>query len=161
MANASVEIPDPLIEEEVDGLVDELARSIARQGLTFEQYLQAAGKAPEEIRAEMRERGEKRARTLLVLSSVAGAESVEVPEALVDEEVARAMPQVKGQRKMEAYLASERGRRAIRASLRRSLVVERLVDEWFDAHPESWPAWGPERPAPAVAAATPKKGSAQ
>ena len=161
MANASVEIPDPLIEEEVDGLVDELARSIARQGLTFEQYLQAAGKAPEEIRAEMRERGEKRARTLLVLSAVAGAESVEVPEALVDEEVARAMPQVKGQRKMEAYLASERGRRAIRASLRRSLVVERLVDEWFDAHPESWPAWGPERPAPAVAAATPKTGSAQ
>ena len=161
MANASVEIPDPLIEEEVDGLVDELARSIARQGLTFEQYLQAAGKAPEEIRAEMRERGEKRARTLLVLSAVAGAESVEVPEALVDEEVARAMPQVKGQRKMEAYLASERGRRAIRASLRRSLVVERLVDEWFDAHPESWPTWGPERPAPAVAAATPKTGSAQ
>ena len=147
MEGSTVEIPDPLIEEEIDGLVDELARSIARQGLTFEQYLGAAGKSVEEIRAEMRERGERRARTLLVLSAVAGAEGVEVPEELIDEEVERARPQTQGQRKLEAYLSSERGRRAIRASLRRSLVVERLVDEWFDAHPKVWPAWAPERPA--------------
>jgi len=154
MANATVEIPDPLIDEEVDGLVDELARSIARQGLTFEQYLTAVGKSANEIRAEFRDRGEKRARTLLVLSAVAGAESVEVPEALVDEEVERAKPQVKGQKKMEAYLTSERGRRAIRASLRRSLVVERLVDEWLDTHPDAWPTWAPERPASSAVSAT-------
>ena len=157
MDGATVEIPDPLIEEEIDGLVDELARSIARQGLTFEQYLGAAGKSVEEIRAEMRERGERRAKTLLVLSSVAGAEGVEVPEELIDEEVERAHPQTQGQRKLEAYLSSERGRRAIRASLRRSLVVERLVDEWFDAHPKAWPTWAPERPATPTAANAPAK----
>lgn len=157
MDGATVEIPDPLIEEEIDGLVDELARSIARQGLTFEQYLGAAGKSVEEIRTEMRERGERRAKTLLVLSAVAGAEGVEVPEELIDEEVERARPQTQGQRKLEAYLSSERGRRAIRASLRRSLVVERLVDEWFDAHPKAWPTWAPERPAtPAAAKASAK-----
>lgn len=157
MDGATVEIPDPLIEEEIDGLVDELARSIARQGLTFEQYLGAAGKSVEEIRAEMRERGERRAKTLLVLSAVAGAEGVEVPEELIDEEVERARPQTQGQRKLEAYLSSERGRRAIRASLRRSLVVERLVDEWFDAHPKAWPTWAPERPATPAAANAPAK----
>lgn len=157
MDGATVEIPDPLIEEEIDGLVDELARSIARQGLTFEQYLGAAGKSVEEIRGEMRERGERRAKTLLVLSAVAGAEGVEVPEEMIDEEVERARPQTQGQRKLEAYLTSERGRRAIRASLRRSLVVERLVDEWFDAHPKAWPTWAPERPAtPAAAKASAK-----
>lgn len=157
MEGATVEIPDPLIEEEIDGLVDELARSIARQGLTFEQYLNAAGKSVEELRADLRERGERRARTLLVLSAVAGAEGVEVPEELIDEEVERARPQTQGQRKLEAYLSSERGRRAIRASLRRSLVVERLVDEWFDAHPKAWPTWAPERPATPTAAKAPAK----
>jgi trigger factor len=157
MDGATVEIPDPLIEEEIDGLVDELARSIARQGLTFEQYLGAAGKSAEEIRGEMRERGERRAKTLLVLSAVAGAEGVEVPEELIDEEVERARPQTQGQRKLEAYLTSERGRRAIRASLRRSLVVERLVDEWFDAHPKAWPTWAPERPATPTSANAPAK----
>ncbi|MFZ9883015.1 MAG: trigger factor [Candidatus Limnocylindrus sp.] len=154
MENATVEIPDPLIEEEIDGLVDELARSIARQGLSFEQYLSAAGKSVQEIRAELRDRGERRARTLLVLSAVAGAEGIQVPEELIDEEVRRAQPQVQGQRKLEAYLASERGRRAIRASLRRSLVVEKIVEDWFDANPGAWPAWGPERPPrPATSAA--------
>lgn len=157
MEGATVEIPDPLIEEEIDGLVDELARSIARQGLTFEQYLNAAGKSVEELRADLRERGERRARTLLVLSAIAGAEGVEVPEELIDEEVERARPQTQGQRKLEAYLSSERGRRAIRASLRRSLVVERLVDEWFDAHPKAWPTWAPERPATPTAAKAPAK----
>lgn len=157
MEGATVEIPDPLIEEEIDGLVDELARSIARQGLTFEQYLSAAGKSVEELRADLRERGERRARTLLVLSAIAGAEGVEVPEELIDEEVERARPQTQGQRKLEAYLSSERGRRAIRASLRRSLVVERLVDEWFDAHPKAWPTWAPERPATPTAAKAPAK----
>ena len=157
MAGATVEIPDPLIEEEIDGLVDELARSIARQGLTFEQYLSAAGKSAAEIRGEMRERGERRAKTLLVLSAVAGAEGVDVPEELIDDEVERARPQTQGQRKLEAYLSSERGRRAIRASLRRSLVVERLVDEWFDAHPKAWPTWAPARPATTATAKAPAK----
>ena len=155
---SSVEIPDPLIEEEIDGLVDELARSIARQGLTFEQYLTAAGKDAAAIRAELRDRGERRARTLLVLSAVAGAEGIQVPEELIDAEVRRAQPQVQGQRKLEAYLSSERGRRAIRASLRRSLVVEKIVEDWFDANPHAWPSWAPERPprpaaAPSSAAA--------
>jgi trigger factor len=153
MENASVDIPDPLIEEEIDGLVDELARSIARQGLSFEQYLGAAGKSAEEIRAELRDRGERRARTLLVLSAVAGAEGIQVPEELIDEEVRRAQPQVQGQRKLEAYLASERGRRAIRASLRRSLVVEKIVEDWFDANPSAWPNWAPERPPRPVSSA--------
>lgn len=147
MDNATVEVPEPMIDEEVDGLVDELARNVARQGISFEQYLAATEKSAESLRAELRERGERRARTLLVLSAVAGAEKVEVPDALVDEEVARAKPQAQGQKALERYLASERGRRAIRASLRRSLVVERLVDEWLDAHPDAWPAWGPARPA--------------
>jgi len=97
---------------------------------------------------------ERRARTLLVLSAVAGAEGIQVPEELIDEEVRRAQPQVQGQRKLEAYLASERGRRAIRASLRRSLVVEKIVEDWFDGNPGAWPAWGPERPPrPAASAA--------
>lgn len=147
MENATVEVPEPMVDEEVDGLVDELARSVARQGITFEQYLAASEKSAETLRAELRERGERRARTLLVLSAVAGAEKVEVPEQLIDEEVARAKPQAQGQKALERYLASERGRRAIRASLRRSLVVERLVDEWLDAHPDAWPTWGPARPA--------------
>jgi len=146
MQNATVEIPDPLIDEEVDGLVDELARSTARQGLSFEQYLEAAGKSATEIRAELHDRGERRARTLLVLSAVAGAEGIQVPEELIDDEVRRAQPQVQGQRKLEAYLASERGRRAIRASLRRSLVVEKIVEDWFDGKPSAWPTWAPERP---------------
>ena len=77
-----------------------------------------------------------------------------MPEELIDEEVRRAQPQVQGQRKLEAYLASERGRRAIRASLRRSLVVEKIVEDWFDSNPGAWPAWGPERPPrPAASAA--------
>jgi len=41
-----------------------------------------------------------------------------------------------GDPKLTAYFDSERGRSYIRSTLRRSRVVEGLVDEWLAAHPE-------------------------
>ena len=44
-----------------------------------------------------------------------------------------------GDARLPAYFDSERGRSFIRSTLRRSRVVERLIDEWLAAHPEHPP----------------------
>ncbi|MGZ8437663.1 MAG: hypothetical protein ACXWXR_03875, partial [Candidatus Limnocylindrales bacterium] len=79
---------------------------------------------------------EKRARTLLVLSKVAEAEGVVVPDSDVDEEIARGRQRYAGDHKLNAYFDSDRGRSYVRSTLRRSRVVEGLVDEWLAAHPD-------------------------
>ncbi len=136
MKNATVEIPDLLVDEEVEVMHDELKASLARQGITEEAYLKAADKTSEALHADLRPGAQERARTLLVLGRVADAEGLEISEAEVAAEAAQARARYAQQPKLQAYFDSERARTAIRSSLRRSRVVERLIDEWLAAHPE-------------------------
>jgi trigger factor len=139
VANSTIELPDVLIDQEVEVLHDELRASLARQGITQEAYLKVLDKSEADLHAELRPRAEERVKTLLVLSKIAEVEGIPVPEADVEAEIARGRERYAGDRKLIAYFESERGRNFIRSTLRRSLVVERLVDDWLAAHPEHPP----------------------
>ena len=91
------------------------------------------------MHAEFRPGAEKRVKTLLVLSKIADVEGVTVPDAEVEAEVARGRERYADEPSLLAYFDSERGRAYIRSTLRRSRVVEGLIDEWLAAHPEHVP----------------------
>ncbi len=134
--NATLEIPDLLVDEEVEVMHDELRGALARQGITEEAYLKATAKTPEELHADFRPGAEERAKTLLVLGRIAEAESMEVSDADVEAEASSARQRYTNDPKLAAYFDTPRARAAIRSSLRRSRVVEKLIDEWLAAHPE-------------------------
>jgi trigger factor len=134
--NATIEIPDILVEEEVEVMHDELKGALARQGITEEAYLAAAGKTSEELHAEFRPGAEERAKTLLVLGAIATSEGVDVPDRLIIDEILRAKARYANEPKLAAYFDTPRAQAAIRSSLRRSRVVEKLIDAWLAAHPE-------------------------
>ena len=136
VANATVELPDVLVDQEVEVMHDELKASLARQGISEEAYLKAVEKTSADIHADFRPNAERRAKTLLVLTKVADEESLEVTEADVDAEVELGRQRYAGDERLTAYFASERGRAFIRSTLRRSRVVERIVDAWLTDHPE-------------------------
>ena len=83
VANATLELPDVLADQEVEIMHDEFRGTLARQGITEEAYLKAVEKTEADLHADFRPGAEKRAKTLLVLSAVADAEGLTVP----DEEV--------------------------------------------------------------------------
>jgi len=134
--NASVEIPDLLVDEEIEVMHDDLRGALARQGITEEAYLKATDKTPEQLHADFRPGATERAKTLLVLGKVAEAEGMEVTDADVAAEASRARQRYANDPKLAAYFDTERARTAIRSSLRRSRVVEKLIDDWLAAHPE-------------------------
>ena len=134
--NATIELPDVLVEQEVEIMHDELRGSLARQGIEEASYLKVTGKTEADMHADFRPGAEKRVKTLLVLTKVAEAEGIEVADAEVEAEVARARERYGSDRRTMAYFESERGRSFINSSLRRSRLVERLVDEWLAAHPD-------------------------
>ncbi len=136
VANATLELPDVLVEQEVEVMHDEFRSTLARQGITEEAYLKVVEKTDADLHTEFRPNAEKRVKTLLVLSKIAEVEGVEVPEALVEAEVERGRERYAGDRKLLEYFDSERGRNFIRSTMRRSRLVEQLVDEWLAAHPE-------------------------
>ena len=139
VANSTLELPGILVEQEVEVMHDEFRGTLARQGITEEAYLKAIDKTDADMHAEFRPGAEKRVRTLLVLSKVAEAEGVTVPDAEVEAEVARGHERYPDDARLQDYFDSERGRAYIRSTLRRTRVVEGLIDEWLAAHPEHAP----------------------
>ena len=136
VSNATLELPDILVDQEVEVMHDEFRGSLARQGITEEAYLKVVGKTDADLHAEFRPNSEKRVRVLLVLSKVAEAEGVVIADADVEAEVARSRERYAKDKKTLAYFESVRGRSFIRSTLRRSRVVEQLVDAWLASHPE-------------------------
>jgi len=134
--NATVEIPDLLVDEEIEVMHDELRGALSRQGIAEEAYLKASGKTPDQLHADFRPGAEERAKTLLVLGKVAEAEGMEVTDADVAAEASRSRQRYENDPKLAAYFDTQRARAAIRSSLRRSRVVEKLIDDWLVAHPE-------------------------
>ena len=136
-ANATLELPDILVDQEVEVMHDEFRGSLSRQGISEEAYLKVVTKSEADLHAEFRPAAEKRVRVLLVLSKVAEAEGVVVPDPDVEAEVGKARERYGNDRKTVAYFESERGRSFVRSTLRRSRVVEKLIDEWLAAHPDA------------------------
>ena len=71
IANATVELPEVLVDQEVEVMHDEFRTSLARQGITEEAYLKVVEKTDADLHADFRPNAEKRVKTLLVLSKIA------------------------------------------------------------------------------------------
>ena len=136
-ANSTVDLPDVLIDQEVEVMHDELRSALARQGISEEAYLKVVNKTEEDLHTEFRPQAEKRVKTLLVLTEVAKEKGVEVPEPDVQAEIDRARSRYADSPNLIRYFESERGRNYIRSTFRRSRTVEQLVDEWLAVHPEA------------------------
>ena len=113
--------------------------TLARQGISEPAYLKATDKTEADLHTEFRPRAEQRVKVLLVLSKIADTEAIDVPDADVEGQVELARTRYRDDPKTVTYFESERGRNFIRSTLRRTRVVEVLVDRWLAAHPEHQP----------------------
>ena len=87
VANATMEIPEAMIDEQVRQMVNEFAQNMQYQGISFEQYCQITGMTLEKVQEETRPQAVKRIETRLVLEAIAKAENIEVTEERLDEEI--------------------------------------------------------------------------
>ena len=136
VANSTLELPDLLIERELEVMLDELGVRLAEQNISLEDYLRATERDQTKLLAEFRPDAERRVKTLLVLSEIAEIEGIEVTDEELDADLGRSRERYAGNQRLVAYLESARGRAYTRSLLRRSKTVETLVDRWIDQHPE-------------------------
>jgi len=85
--NASMDIPQPMIDMQVQRMVEDFSQRLQQQGLTLEQYFQYTGLTPERILGDMRPEAEKRIKNSLVLAAIAKAENIEISEDEYEEEL--------------------------------------------------------------------------
>ncbi|MFA5188179.1 MAG: trigger factor [Patescibacteria group bacterium] len=81
------EIPDVLINSEVNKMIQELEANIARQGLKFEDYLKHLNKTTEQMKLEFVPQAIKRVKGALLTRAIFLAEKMEIPESEIDQEI--------------------------------------------------------------------------
>jgi trigger factor len=144
-SNATVELPEVMIANEVEIMRDELRARLAEQRIGLDQYLQLSSQTPEELMAELREPASRRVKTLLVLSAIAEQEGIDADEAEIDEETARQLERYPDEPRLREYLTSRRGRSYLRMTLRNRTLVDSLIER--AAGPASTQAPDAEPPA--------------
>ncbi|MDD3278871.1 MAG: trigger factor [Lachnospiraceae bacterium] len=85
--NATMEIPDAMIKTQVNQMVDDFARRVQSQGLSFEQYMQFTGSTIESVQEQMKPQALKRIQSRLVLEKVAEVEGISATEEKLDAEI--------------------------------------------------------------------------
>lgn len=86
IANATMDVPEAMVETEIDQMVTEFQQRVSMQGLTFDDYLKFTGGNMDALRESMKDQAEARVKGSLVLEAVAAAEGLEVTDEDVDKE---------------------------------------------------------------------------
>ena len=87
VANATMEIPDAMIDTQARQMLDDFARRMQQQGLTMEQYCQFTGQTTDMMLEDLKPQAVNRIQTRLVLEAVAKAENIEISDEKLDEEI--------------------------------------------------------------------------
>ncbi|UUI38251.1 trigger factor [Oceanobacillus oncorhynchi] len=85
--NIKVEIPEAMVDTEVNQMVREFEQQLQMQGMTLEMYSQFSGQDENALKEQMREDAEKRVKTNLTLEAIAEAENLEATEEDIDAEL--------------------------------------------------------------------------
>jgi len=75
-----VEVPEVMVDEKADEMVDSFERTIRAQGLEPEQYYQLAGSSREDVKGRVRDDAADTVKKELVLDAVANAEDIRADE---------------------------------------------------------------------------------
>jgi len=126
-SNASVELPEVMVANEIEILRDELTARLAAQRIGLEQYLALAKQTPEEMTVELREPAARRVKTLLVLSAIAEKEGIDATDEQIEAEIGEQLAR-HDEPRLREYLASRRGRSYLRMTIRNRTLVDTLID---------------------------------
>lgn len=85
--NAAMDIPQPMIDSQVNQMMNNFAQRVQSQGLSFEQYLQFTGGTVDAMKEQMQPQALKQIQSRLVLEKIAEVEDIQVSDEKLNEEV--------------------------------------------------------------------------
>ncbi len=124
VANATMDIPEPMLNAQAESMIQENARRMQSQGISLDQYMQYTGMTMDMLKDQMKPQAERRIKTRLVLEAVVAAEHIEVTEEKIDEEITKMAEAYK----MEADKLKEYMGDFEKEQLKKDLAVQAAVD---------------------------------
>ena len=122
--NITVELPEPMIDEQTQQMIQELAGRLSSQGLSFEQYMQMTGMTPDALMGQMKPEAEKRIRTRLALEAIVDDEKIKATAKDIDKEIEN----IANMYQMEVDKIKEMIGDAEKEQIGKDLAVQKAVD---------------------------------
>ncbi len=123
--NTKLDIPNGMIELEIDNMIKDMENRLSYQGLNLNQYLQIMGKTETEIRDNFKEQAERNIKSRLVLEAIVKAEKIEATPEEIDEKI-KEMAKQYG-RKEDELLANEQLKEYIKGNLETEKAIDFIV----------------------------------
>ncbi len=87
VANATVDIPDVMIDRQADRMLNDIRYRLSMQGISLEDYCKYTGTKTEVMKAEMKNEAERRVKTQLVLDAIMKAEGIKAENDEVEKKI--------------------------------------------------------------------------
>ena len=85
---AKIDIPDAMVDTQVNNIINEYSRNLAQSGLSFQQFLQYSGQTIDKFRENTRPEAIKRIKTSLCLEKIAEEQKIEATDEDIDKRIA-------------------------------------------------------------------------
>lgn len=121
---ASMEIPDRMIDGQVENMIQDTVRRMQSQGLDLQQYLKYTGMTLDQMKEQARPQAIKRIQTRLVLEAVAKAENIQISDEKLDEEIGKMAQSYQMEAdKLKSYMTEQD-----KDQMKEDLAVQEAVD---------------------------------
>ncbi len=121
---ATMDIPEAMVETQVNRMINDFAQQLSMQGLSLEQYFMFTGMTKEQFAEQTRPRAEKSIQSRLVLEAVAAAEGFTAS----DEELEAELKEMADAYKMEVAQIKELLPATEMDGLKKDICVKKAID---------------------------------
>ncbi|MDT8859491.1 trigger factor [Alkalihalobacillus sp. MEB130] len=127
--NATIDIPEAMVNTEVDRMLQEFEQRLQAQGMNLELYFQFSGQDENAMREQFKTDAAKRVRVNLTLEAIALAENLEATDEDVDKEIEKmAEMYQRSAEEIKNIFAAQGGLEGIKGDLKIQKAVEFLVE---------------------------------
>ena len=129
---ATMDMPEPMVENMQNQMIDEFAQRISYQGLSIEQYFQFTGLEREKFMEQIKPEAIRRIQSRLVLEAIVKAENIEVSDEEFDKEIEKmaSMYQMKAEELKDMIGDAER------KAIEQDIAVQKAVELAVEASKE-------------------------
>ena len=128
--NAELDIPEVLVDRQIDSQIQQFSYNMMRQGLQLQDYLSMIGRSIEDMREDFRPMAEVNVRQMLVIEAISKDAGIEPTEEDIEKhfaDMAERFEQTVEQ--IRALYGSEGMEESVKDDIRMDLTVEMLVEE--------------------------------
>lgn len=128
LERTEVDIPQQLIDEEIEYILEDLNADLKEKGVTMEQYMKATKKTQEDMVKEYQKEAEKRIKIRLALQFLFTEEKIEAGEQDIDAEIAELVTQYPENQREKAVQEYKKNSQML-ARIRNRAMLKKLFDK--------------------------------